>query len=134
MTSPVWVGGYMVRHVFPGVTKEQVEAACAAHKAVIQADWRQQCITDMTGQARRMMINDLDRLVTACKPFSPEDWYLQVQQKLGQVTHDIQFDGTWGDLDIECGIIQTCHEFINEAAAVLGILEEMMAKYEVRVW
>jgi hypothetical protein len=131
---PVMIGQYMVRQVFPEATREQVEAAYAAHKAVIQASWRQQCISDMTGQARWLMLKDLDRMVTACKPFSPEDWYLRVQQNLAQVTHDIQFDGAWGDLNIECGIIQTCHDFIKEAAVVLGILDEMTAKYEVRVW
>ena len=123
----------IVRRTFPGVTREQVEAAYAAHQQVIQAPWRESWM-EFTGKAQRMAVVDLDRLVRACQAFVPADWFTQIMGQLGKAAHDLQFDGSRTDalVDIETGIIQKCHEFIGEAAVSLGLGQELAEKYEVR--
>lgn len=124
----------IVRRVYSGVTKEMVEEAYKAHKACIQSDWRKSW-SEWTKRHRHQMVKDLTRMLTACKQFAPADWYSMVSSTMAKASHNLQFDG--GEqiedlISVECGVIQTCHEFMAEAAQTLGILDEMRQLYEVR--
>lgn len=115
-------------------TREMVVAAYEAHKAVILAPWRQSWDAFVGVKGQRQMVKDLERLVEACQPFVPSEWYDRVQLKISMAAHDVKFDGAQAGAleDVECGIIEVCHDFLKEAAQTLGILEEMVNKYEVR--
>lgn len=117
--------------------RARVEAAYAAHRKCITADWRLGDGEIYLVKHRRQAVADLLAMVDACVPLlaatrrRPDDLDL-VRQRLAQVEHDLKFAGARSEALVEAErVLQWCHEIVAEAAQAAGALREMRERFEV---